>query len=90
MLPFFTPPVLIYRLLAWLFSFMSYYALVSVEYEMLFMMSYAGLLCLWILLEDKVLHYGYSALIVQLVNRQRLLQQTTAGQDLRRAFFYVK
>lgn len=89
MLPFFTPAVLSYRLLTWLFAFMSYYALVSVEYEMLFMMAYCGLLALWILFEDKLMHFGFSSLLLQVVHRQQFAQ-ITVENDMRRAFFYVK
>lgn len=69
---------------------MSYYALVTVEYELLFMLAYAILLCLWIIIEDKLSHFGHSSFLFLLPQRQQFMQQMNGEHDLRRAFFYVK
>lgn len=86
-IPFVMPGKIIYRLIFWLFSLMSYYALVSVGYELLFMSAYVCLLAQWIRLEDKQAYFGHTSFFDFHPHRSRL---DDLGQHLlRRTFFYV-
>lgn len=88
-LPFHPTYLLRNRLLSLLISFMSYYALVSVSYELLFMFCYVGVLYQWIINEDKLLHHGKSMLSSQGITTSHFIRPLKTNHDLRWAFFYV-
>ncbi|XP_023024700.2 GPI ethanolamine phosphate transferase 1 isoform X1 [Leptinotarsa decemlineata] len=81
---------IILRLIATFFGFAPFYLLVSPNYEVLFSVFYVALLCIWLIIETKPLHYGDSYNLIYYSKFEDYKGKNKITSDMfRRAFFFT-